>query len=247
MAEYCMFKGKLKLGVPFLTGYHGNPHYAIVVENGGDEFVVLTNVKSDSTFPGAGAAGYHVLYTLETDFRHPMTSALNMLAPGLYRDGFPALDYVHDNQLLDLSSMRPILLDTDTQTNDINGLLDTMLQLNREGPGQDYLYHGSSGSDPRKGWPPVKDVTVYGFGFLFEPEQNGLHETHMNQGNPVVPHNQHMPDHSRENGVNQDGAVMVEVDGQFQALFVAFQTQLIPTDARGYPTPDAHRILPGKV
>ena len=30
--HYCMFKGKLKFGVPYLDGYNGNPHYAIVVE-----------------------------------------------------------------------------------------------------------------------------------------------------------------------------------------------------------------------
>jgi uncharacterized protein YukJ len=46
--------------------------------------------------------------------------------------------------------------------------------------------------------------------------------------------------------VFQDGAVMIEVDGKFQALFVAFQTQLVPTDNRGRPIAgQSHPILDG--
>ena len=64
----------------------------------------------------------------------------------------------------------------------------------------------------------------------------------MNQGNPVV-HQPGVKDHSRENGTQQDGAVIVEIDGQFQALFIAFQTQRVPTDERGYPVLGAKPIL----
>lgn len=240
--EYCMFKGKLKLGVPYLNGYNGNPHYAIVVEaNDGGEFVVLANVKSDSTMPGAGEAGYHVLYFWDQYFTHPMTTNLEALANGLHVSDFPTLDYIHDQRLVaDLSRMRPIAIDTQDQKNDINGLVDDMLTLDRSQEPVDYIYRGQSGDDHRKGWVPKQDVTVYGFGFLFEPEGNGLHETHMNQGNPKL---QHGKDHSRENGVQQDGAVMVEIGGKFQALLIAFQTQLVPTDSRGYPLPKAKPIL----
>jgi len=90
---------------------------------------------------------------------------------------------------------------------------------------------------------PDSEVTVYGFGFLFEPQKDGLHETHMNQGNPKPGHNSHVKDHSSENGIHQDGAFFVEVNGKFQALFVAFQTQLIPTDNRGFPIRNAKPIL----
>lgn len=241
--HYCMFKGKLKFGVPYLDGYNGNPHYAIVVEApDGSEFVVLANVKSDSTMPGAGEAGYHVLYQWTQDFKLPMTADLAALEPGLHQDGFPRIDYVRDTGMVDFPNMQPIALDTATEHNDINALVDTMLTLDRTAAPIDYVYHGSSGDDDRKGWPPRGDVTVYGFGYLFEPQHNGLHETHMNQGNPVV-HQPGVKDHSRENGTQQDGAVIVEIDGQFQALFIAFQTQRVPTDERGYPMPGAKPIL----
>jgi uncharacterized protein YukJ len=72
------------------------------------------------------------------------------------------------------------------------------------------------------------NVIVYGFGFLFQPKQDGLHETHMNQGNP---HGKHF----RENGTFQDGAVIVERAGSFAALFTSFQTQCLPTDTNGDP------------
>ena len=91
--HYCMFKGKLKFGVPYLEGYNGNPHYAIVVEApDGSEFVVLANVKSDSSMPGAGAAapdplalplgnGFSLTRHLEDVQRHYLRRALADSAP----------------------------------------------------------------------------------------------------------------------------------------------------------------------
>ncbi|MCU6501675.1 YukJ family protein [Rugamonas sp. A1-17] len=244
MSTYCMFKGALKYGVPYLNGYHGNPHYAVVAQDAnGDEFVVLANVKSDSTIPGAGEAGYHVLYSWDQYFSHPLTQDLRDLKPGLYQEGFPKLDYSHDAKLLDLSKMRPIALDTATQQNDINGLLDDMLALNRNVEPVEYIYKGQKGPDKRMAWQSTAEVTVYGFGFLFEPQHDGLHETHMNQGNPKPKPGSGLKDHSSENGTYQDGALIVQIGDKFQALFIAFQTQLVPTDNRGFPTPSAKRIL----
>ncbi|MGC7407294.1 DUF2278 domain-containing protein, partial [Pandoraea pneumonica] len=78
----------------------------------GADFVVLANVKSDSSMPGAGAAGYHVLYQWTTDLQLPITADLTALAPGLHAGGFPRLDYLRDAGLVDFPNMRPIALDT---------------------------------------------------------------------------------------------------------------------------------------
>lgn len=241
--EYVVFKGKVRLGVPFLDGYKGDPHYVIVSEDpSGNEFRIVTNVKSDSSL--TGPAGYLVLYVWNQYFEHPMNADLDNLAAGVTATGFPKLDYVHDKRLVDLTAMRPIPLDTKDEHNDINALLNEMLQLDMSVDGVDYVYPTPGYRDNRLGWKPIKDVTVYGFGFLFEPGKDGLHETHMNQGNPKPAPGSHVKDHSNENGVFQDGAVIVEVDGKFQALFVAFQTQLVPTDNRGRPIPgESHPIL----
>jgi uncharacterized protein YukJ len=241
--EYVLFKGKVTLGVPFLQGYKGDPHYVIVSEDqDGREFRIVTNVKSDSSL--TGPEGYLVLYQLNSSFEHPMTADLAKIAPGVATSNFPKLDYVHDPKLVDLSAMRPIPLDEAGEHNDINALLNEMLQLDMSGDGVPFVYPTPTYKDNRRGWKPTRDVTVYGFGFLFEPGKDGLHETHMNQGNPKPAKGSKVRDHSNENGAFQDGAVMVEVDGKFQALFVAFQTQLVPTDNRGYPIPGkSHPIL----
>ena len=55
----------------------------------------------------------------------------------------------------------------------------------------------------------------------------------MNQGNP------RRGGHDRENGVFQDGAVIVQKSDGFAAIFTAFQTQDLPTDADGFPVPGA--------
>ncbi|KNH08290.1 hypothetical protein BRCH_00221 [Candidatus Burkholderia brachyanthoides] len=241
--EYVCFKGTVKLGVPFLKGYKGDPHYVIVSEDqNGREFRIVTNVKSDSSL--TGPAGYLVLYAWNEQFQHPMTADLNKLALGVATSNFPTLDYVHDEGFVDLSSMRPISLDTTHEENDINALLNDMLELDMSVQGIDFVYPTLTYKDNRLGWKSKKEVTVYGFGFLFEPSKDGLHETHMNQGNPKPGKGSKIRDYSNENGVSQDGAVMMEVDGKFQALFVAFQTQLVPTDDRGWPIPgQSHPIL----
>ncbi|GJH25400.1 DUF2278 family protein [Caballeronia novacaledonica] len=243
--EYVLFKGTVTLGVPYLQNYKGDPHYVIVGEDtNGKPFNIVTNVKSDSSL--TGPAGYLVLYLWDQYFDHPMTADLARLPAGIATSNFPKLDYVHDKRLLDLTAMRPIPLDTKDEHNDINALLNEMLQLDMSSSGIDYVYKTPAYSDDRLGWKPAKEVTVYGFGFLFEPGEDGLHETHMNQGNPKPGKGSHIKDHSNENGVFQDGAVMIEVNGKFQALFVAFQTQLVPTDNRGRPIEgQSHPILDG--
>jgi uncharacterized protein YukJ len=241
--EYVVFKGTVKLGVPYLDGYKGDPHYVIVSEDDkGNEFRIVTNVKSDSSL--TGPEGYLVLYVWNPYFEHPLTADLDKLDAGVSTSNFPKLDYVHDPRLVDLTTMRPIALDTETEHNDINALINEMLQLDMSAAPVEYVYPTPGYKDTRRGWKPTKDITVYGFGFLFEPGKDGLHETHMNQGNPKPPKGSHVRDHSNENGAFQDGAVIVEIDGKFQALFVAFQTQEIPTDNRGRPIAgQSHPIL----
>lgn len=239
--NYVLFKGNVSFGVPYLSGYKGNPHYVIVLDNGsGQLFKLVTNVKSDSSL--AGPDGYHLLYVWDQFFSHPACDELAKLPSGLHVNSFPRLDYCHDSKLVDLPRMRPVPVDQPGEDNDCNDVLNHMLQISDKSEQIDYEYHGKGYTDQRKGFRTQKNVTAYGFGFLF-PANDGLHETHMNQGNPRSKRGSHIKDHSSENGVFQDGAVFVEVDGKFQAFFSAFQTQMIPTDHRGYPLKNARPIL----
>jgi len=73
------------------------------------------------------------------------------------------------------------------------------------------------------------DGTMYIWGQAFDdPNTNGIHDIHMNQGNPPGSHDQ-------DNGIWQDGALFAELPAQnaWVAIFIAFQTQSWNTDDNG--------------
>ncbi|KAH0837602.1 hypothetical protein AYO21_10988 [Fonsecaea monophora] len=69
------------------------------------------------------------------------------------------------------------------------------------------------------------DIYLYGSSF-----GSGIHDIHMNQGSVGFP-----------NGIGQDGAFFLRFpDGHWEAVFLAFASQRIPTDDRnGQPVPDS--------
>ncbi len=230
---YCMFKGTLIAGAPFKDAYLGSPHYVITVRDGaGTPFNIVVNSASTA----ATAAGDARVYAyLDLHFDDPICAKLTGLGLGLHTKGFPALDYWQDRSLLDVRRMRPVPYeDADGTRFDINDNIDDLLTIDETTTSQEMPYNNGHLTQDRTFWTPSGpgDVTVYGFGFLF-PTHDGLHETHMNQGNPRG------GGHDRENGVFQDGAVIVQRGNDFAAIFTAFQTQWLPTDADGRPTKDA--------
>lgn len=240
--EYCLFKGTLALGVPFFRRYHGSPHYVIVLQSSpGQNFTLVVNSASDTP---TQQNDNRVLSLVSYMFEHPMLPVLDDLPAGLRLNGFPRLDYWQDKKLVDVTRMRPIPFDSSNgDQNDINDLIGDVLTIDRTQKPQDFPYKPSgSETETREAWKPssTDPITVYGFGFLFEPEENGMHELHMNQGNPPT-HDRN--DHSKENGTFHDGAVIVQRGTQFSAIFTAFQTQLLPTGTNGYPEKNAVPIL----
>jgi uncharacterized protein YukJ len=73
---------------------------------------------------------------------------------------------------------------------------------------------------------------VYAFGSSFADGDgvSGIHDIHMNQGNPLN-------NHGQDNGIWQDGALFVHLPSQKRwiAVFIAFQTQTWQTDNQGNP------------
>jgi len=232
--EYCMFKGKLDAAAPFFDTYIGNPHYVITVI-GCDQkpFNIVVNSASDQN----GEDGNNrVYYYADLNFVDPIVDKLKGLDLGLHIDDFPLLDYWQDRSLLDLRRMRSVpYKDADGSRFDINDIVDGLLTIDETTAAELRPYSGGRPeSQDRKFWKPTRqDVIVYGFGFLFLPAEDGLHETHMNQGNPKNGR------HAKENGAFHDGAVIVQKGDDFAAIFTAFQTQYLPTDATGFPTADA--------
>lgn len=187
------------------------PHYQLhLVDDGGEDWRIAVNVESQQ-------APSELLYLVVEDFRHPVCAQLEALASGWHAlapgsDG-PHLDYIRGN-LFDRARMRllpPALAGPD---NDLADLLDGWLRR--------------AVGDPA--------VTVYAFGERFGPElgvvdkvfrftpANGVHDVHMNQGNAGP--------FARDNGVRQDGALLVHLPAQSRwvAIFLAFQSQSWHTD-----------------
>jgi uncharacterized protein YukJ len=77
-----------------------------------------------------------------------------------------------------------------------------------------------------------KDGVIYAFGSAFSDsgKVDGIHDIHMNQGNPVT-------NHGGDNGVWQDGALLIHLPskGTWTAVFLAFQTESWSTDSKGNP------------
>jgi uncharacterized protein YukJ len=77
-----------------------------------------------------------------------------------------------------------------------------------------------------------KDGVIYAFGSAYADsgKVDGIHDIHMNQGNPAN-------NHGGDNGVWQDGALFINLPskGTWTAVFIAFQTESWTTDLAGNP------------
>jgi uncharacterized protein YukJ len=230
MNEYCLYKGTLVNGAPYQQSYGGSPHYVINLKAGDDAiFKLVVNAASDEV---GGDGNNDVYFYADYAFSDPVTSQLTAVSAGLHvDDGFPRLDYWQDRSLLDIHRMRPIpYKDENGDRADVNDDISRALGIDTSAAPVELDYDDGHGHVAKRAFYPPKDpnVVVYGFGFLFLPAKDGLHETHMNQGNPKGRH-------WKENGAFQDGAVIIETGTIYSALFTAFQTQRLPTNAQGFP------------
>src|SRR5262245_9809763 len=64
-----------------------------------------------------------------------------------------------------------------------------------------------------------------------------MHDIHMNQGN--APH-----EHDEDNGVFNDGGLILRFPDHVSGLFFRFKTQFLPTDARGNRIPGVSKEIP---
>ncbi|KAF9537574.1 hypothetical protein EC957_007954 [Mortierella hygrophila] len=78
------------------------------------------------------------------------------------------------------------------------------------------------------------NVTVYIFGSQF-PHGDGIHDIHMNQGSLG----------QFDHGVGQDGGIVFHYhdNDRWEAIFLAFASQKIPTDENGLPRDDARELV----
>jgi uncharacterized protein YukJ len=136
------------------------------------------------------------------DFNHPLTSDLGDLDLGFYL-------IKQNGDLKGLDYLR---------TPDLIGDIGAgqVLRHDASGPNNDII----DKLEPILDAAIDEDATIYLFGSGFG---SGIHDIHMNQGS--------LP--RFDNGVGQDGGLLFQFpDGHWEAVFLAFASQRIPTDNR---------------
>jgi uncharacterized protein YukJ len=189
-------------------------HYQIQVFDGEHHHRVAVNAQSAAGSP-------EVLYFMDEAFEHAIVEEMERLPPGLTRISDPAsalaLDYVRDG-LVRFGEMSPIPYELPDADNDLNDRLDRIVLPAMADPSARIHAFGEP-------WGPERKRDAY---FGFQPGR-GIHNIHMNQGNRGR--------FAGENGVQQDGALFVELPGagRWVAVFLAFQSQSWSTSEDGEP------------
>lgn len=187
--------------------FGNSPHYQIQVKANNTNITVAVNVQSVDYS--------EVLYVVDHAFQPPDPAALDELDEGLTRldskAGGLALDFVRSRVngepmvTRDVMSLLPKSRKAGGRHNDLNNeVVDLLNRAIADHDGTIYAF-GSSYADP--------DGT------------KGIHDIHMNQGNP-------RGNHDRDNGVWQDGGIFMSLPATntWIAVFIAFQTQSWNTD-----------------
>lgn len=206
-------------------------HYQITVDaldTAAKPFTVAVNIQSVN--------GSEVLYAVKPNFTAPDPADLAPLAKGLRallsQPGGLALDYVRSTV-----GGRPMISRAEMALLPIAANSAQFLQL---ALAEDVTARKASA--PHALQNAVVDLLnqavadpgslIYAFGSAFTDRgvKDGIHDIHMNQGNPLN-------NHGNDNGVWQDGAVFVSLPSRatLTAVFLAFQTESWTTDRAGDP------------
>jgi uncharacterized protein YukJ len=211
--QYSVLKGSPISGA---ISDDSRPHYLIELSANGTSWQIAVNVESDT---GSGTDA-EVLYAIEESWTAPDEAALTALPAGVTalagKNANPAIDYirsmVHGQPLITRAQMTALPLPGETAA---GNLQNAVIQ-----------YLNQAVAD--------KDGVIYAFGSLYTTG-NGIHDIHMNQGNPAS-------DHASDNGIWQDGLLVFSMPNAtagapvWVAIFLAFQDEVWVTDGSGDAT-----------
>src|SRR5262245_12772556 len=195
------------------------PHLQIrVLENSGQPWRIAVNVQSDS--------GSNVAFWVVDPFPgHPLLAS----RPGkpssfstVARKADEALDYVKA-PLFDWAHGRLLPPSGSASSDDLQDLLSLYLDQCKNAGGEIYAFGSKFDQNLHK---PI-DIE---FGNL--DGLHGIHDIHLNQGNVGPPH-------AQDNGPFHDGGLILGFPDRYVGLFLAFQTQRVPTDDAGNAAPGA--------
>jgi uncharacterized protein YukJ len=199
-------------------------HYQITMQATGGPFTVAVNIQS--------VDGSEVLYAIEEDFTPPDLAGLTALPMGMTKlqsmPGGLALDYVR-------STVGGAPMITKAQMT----LLPQLQAKAKGGSAEEQMVQRARAKALENAVVTLlnmtiadKDGVIYAFGSAYADsgKVDGIHDIHMNQGNPAN-------NHGGDNGVWQDGALFINLPskGTWIAVFIAFQTESWTTDLAGNP------------
>ena len=206
LKEYGVLAGR---PVDRRVGTGKNPHYQIRIVDDSTDYRIAVNVQSSDKSS--------VEYVVNEHFEHPMLADLAALALGWHevasQPGGIAIDFIRAN-VVDRAAFVSLPFNIPGPDNDLNEKVDAQIQR-AMGDEDAVLYAFGERWGPENG----KKDKIFGF----QPG-NGVHDIHMNQGND--------PGHVQDDGVWQDGAVLIHYPSvnQWVAIFLRFQSQTWHTD-----------------
>jgi uncharacterized protein YukJ len=221
IANYSVLAGRPTAG-KVVSG--ASAHYQITMQAGGRTFTVAVNIQS--------VDGSEVLYAIEEGFTPPDLAGLTTLPMGMTalksEAGGLALDYVRstvgDASMIAKAQMT--LLPEQSEKAKGSSVEAKAIQRAKAKALENAVITllNMTIAD--------KDGVIYAFGSAYADggKVDGIHDIHMNQGNPAN-------NHGGDNGVWQDGALFINLPSKktWTAVFIAFQTESWSTDSAGNP------------
>ncbi len=189
-----------------------SPHLQIrIVDDSDQPWRIAVNVQSDT---GSDVA----FWVIDPLTNHPLLASLPGLSSGfstVARNADHAVDFVKA-PFFDWRLGRVLPPSGNASSDDLQDLLSLYLDQCKNAGGEVYAFGAKFDHNLHK---PIDAE------FGNTDGLHGIHDIHMNQGN-VGPH-------AGDNGVFHDGGLVLAFPDRNVGLFIAFQTQRIPTDAGG--------------
>jgi len=202
-------------------GATDTPHYQLRLRTGdGSGFRIAVNVQSNT---GSDVA----FWVVDPLVGHPVLASLPGRPQGftpLAPNSSQALDYVKA-PLFDVELGRMLPPSGAASADDLQDLLSLFLEQCKAAGGEIFAFGAKFTQNLHK---PI-DME-----FGNTDGRHGIHDIHMNQGN--------VDEHEGDNGVFHDGGLILKFPDRFMGLFLAFQSQRVPTDAAGAAAPGALAI-----
>jgi uncharacterized protein YukJ len=197
------------------------PHLQIrAIDDTGQPWRVAVNVQSDD-------GSEVVFWIVDPLVGHPILGALAATPSGFTKtpaNSSASLDYVKAPPF-DFPLGRALPPSGSANADDLQDLLTLLLDQCKAAGGE---LHASGAKFDRNLHKPIDAE----FGNADGP--HGVHDIHLNQGNVGA--------HAEDNGAFHDGGLLLAFPDRVVGVFLAFQTQRIPTDAAGAAAPGAQPL-----